>query len=115
MKKKKDPLQLYIGIESNPPDKFTRDNMYTMLKDARLSTEFESEKLNGVVVKVWKVTHEFVSSLYDWRKSLPLKFVVYAYVNFIFQKFCLLDPRIRKQARQTRYFNSQMRKKERTG
>jgi hypothetical protein len=103
MKKKKDPLQFYVGIEGDPPDKFTRDNMYTMLEEAHLSAEFEGVELNGKVVKVWKVTHEFVTSLYDWRKSLPLKFVVCAYVNSIFQQFCLLDPVIKKKARQARY------------
>lgn len=108
MKKRDDSFQLYIGVKGNPPDKFTKDNIYIALQEANISTEFEGKKLNGVIVKVWKVTPEFVSSLYNLRASLPLKFVVYADVDSIFQQFCLRDPRIKKKARQMRYLKTRI-------
>lgn len=101
---------IYIGIKGKG-DANTNEILYRALTDANISTEYEGKDYKGEPVDVWKVTSEFIKMFYKKQYDFNLRFVVYEEINSTFQLFTLLDPVMRKKAKQARYLKSLARKK----
>lgn len=95
---------IYIGIKE-AGDANTNEILYRALTDAALSTEHERKEYEGKPVDVWNVPSSFVKMLYKKQHNFKLLFSVYEELNSTLQLFELLDPVVRKKAKQARSIN----------
>lgn len=106
MKKKKGQFVLFVGLSGEPGDPVSNEIINDALLASGLSRDFEGRIYKGEKVKIWQVTPEFVKNLYiakvQGTYSFDLLFTVYADINYIFQRFRLLEPGIKKRAKQVR-------------
>lgn len=92
---------IYIGIKDGG-DANTNEILYKALTDANLSTEHERKEHKGEPVDVWNVPSSFIKMFYKKQHNFKLLFTVYEELNHTLQLFKLLDPVIRKKAKQTK-------------
>ena len=109
MKSEKNLFILYVGIKG-AGDMFTNEVICGELIRSNLSIEYEGKDYKGNRVHVWQVDPAFVSRLYASRNSCRLEFIVFSELNHIFQQFRLLDPLVKKKAKQNRILRKQLKK-----
>jgi hypothetical protein len=107
--KKKSQFILYIGIKG-AGDMFTNEVICGELIRSNLSIEYEGKDYKDTRVHVWQVDPAFVNRLYASRNSCRLEFIVFSELNHSFQQFCLLEPLVKKKAKQNGILRRQMKK-----
>jgi hypothetical protein len=102
MRERISQFALFIGFEGDLDDANTNEIIYRIINDGRssVSMEFVEKEYKGKNIPVLEVTRTFVENFYAKKYSFKLKFVVYAEINFVLQRFRLLEPGMKKRAKQ---------------
>jgi len=102
MEKKKSQFTLFIGFEGDLNDANTNEIIHRIIDDGRssVSMAFVEKEYKGENIPVLEVTRTFVENFYAKKYSFKLKFVVYAEINFVLQRFRLLEPGMKKRTKQ---------------
>lgn len=94
---------LFIGIEWEKCGN-TNEILHRFFTDAGVLVDLtpEGKDYKGEPVKVWRLSSKHIRMLYEERHNFKLKFVVYAEINYTLQIFRLLEPAMRKKAKQVK-------------
>ena len=113
MKKKKGRFALYIGFEGELIDGNTNEIIQRIMADgtSSISMVFVGKEYKGEEILVLEVTRIIVERFYAKQENFKLKFVVYAEINYILQRFRLLEPGIRKPKQLQLGFRKKRKKK----